>query len=711
LTLWWFYARFRRMKTSYRDPTAFLLLFCLIFIIYGNTFHATWHLDDPPAIIKNLRLHIEDLYPRSLVKTFFANPDQSPDQKRIYRPLSCLTFAINWYFGKENVIGYHMVNITIHLLTAFFLYLAVFNILKTPIVGDKYRGSEYFIALLSAVLWAVNPIQTQAVTYIVQRMASMAAMFYILSLLFYLKGRNSNSLMSRVFFFLGCFLSYLLGMASKENAMILPMALLLLETTFFQDLGWAKTRRTLLWVVVGLGLLIIVFGSVFFLRSNPISLILNGYENRFFSPLQRMMTETRILLFYLSQIFYPVPTRLSIEHDLLISTSLLNPWTTLPSIGLVLGLIIFGLCRMRKLPILSFAVLFYFLNHSIESTFLNLELIFEHRNYLPSLFLFFPVSIGIKRLLDYYHNKKNYMYYILISFSIFLIVGFGISTYIRNMAWASEKTLWEDAVTKSPEMMRSLHNLAWGYYERNGRYDEALELYRKAFKLKAHSTDHRLLLLSNMANINLNIGRYRKAANVWKEAIDAYPGHAAQAELHYGLALSQSKMGELEKAFANIETAISKRPNGYKYINLKGYLLLKEKKYEEAITFFRRSLKLRPNYEKGNENMGICLSLMQNYDRAEWFFRRVHVKYPKDLVILLWLIEVNMRAGDKGDVDLYVGKLFAAANVYLIASTLRDVSEENLMSQASQKLLIQEIAGRIKGKVKEIAAFSKNPMD
>jgi tetratricopeptide (TPR) repeat protein len=424
-----------------------------------------------------------------------------------------------------------------------------------------------------------------------------------------------------------------------------------------------------------------------------------------------MMTETRILLFYLSQIFYPVPTRLSIEHDLLISTSLLNPWTTLPSIGLVLGLIIFGLCRMRKLPILSFAVLFYFLNHSIESTFLNLELIFEHRNYLPSLFLFFPVSIGIKRLLDYYHNKKNYMYYILISFSIFLIVGFGISTYIRNMAWASEKTLWEDAVTKSPEMMRSLHNLAWGYYERNGRYDEALELYRKAFKLKAHSTDHRLLLLSNMANINLNIGRYRKAANVWKEAIDAYPGHAAQAELHYGLALSQSKMGELEKAFANIETAISKRPNGYKYINLKGYLLLKEKKYEEAITFFRRSLKLRPNYEKGNENMGICLSLMQNYDRAEWFFRRVHVKYPKDLVILLWLIEVNMRAGDKGDVDLYVGKLFAAANVYLIASTLRDVSEENLMSQASQKLLIQEIAGRIKGKVKEIAAFSKNPMD
>jgi len=197
---------------------AFLLLSFVIFLIYCNTFHASWHLDDSHVITKNSYLHVKDLTPRSLVETFFAHPDQHANTNtRLYRPFSCLTLAINWYFGRENVVGYHVVNITIHLLTAFFLYLTVYNILTTPNVRDRYRGNEHFIALLTATLWAINPIQTQAVTYIVQRMASMAAMFYILSLLFYIKGRAANSRMNRTLFFLGCFLSYLIGLASKEN--------------------------------------------------------------------------------------------------------------------------------------------------------------------------------------------------------------------------------------------------------------------------------------------------------------------------------------------------------------------------------------------------------------------------------------------------------------------------------------------------------------
>jgi len=279
------------------------------------------------------------------------------------------------------------------------------------------------------------------------------------------------------------------------------------------------------------------------------------------------------------------------------------------------------------------------------------------------------------------------------------------------MAWATEKTLWEDAMAKSPEMMRSVHNLAWGHYARNGLYDKALELYKNALDLKAHSKDHRLLTLSNMANIYFNTGRYRKAADVWKEAIDDYPGHEAQAELHYGLALTQSKLGDWEEAVTNIETAISKRANRYNYINLKGFLLLKEKKYEEAIPFFRKSLDLKPDYREATENMGICLSLTGNYERAEWFFRNFHVLSPNDIMILLWLIEVNLRAGDKGGVDLYVDKLFAAASANAIVSTLRAVSEEDHMSRFSQRLLAREIAGRLKGKTNEIARLGKHLMD
>ena len=102
-----------------------------------------------------------------------------------------LTFALNWYIGKDNVLGYHIVNNAIHLVTTFFLFLTVLNLLMSPNLKGKYQGNEYAIAFLSAILWAVNPIQTQAVTYIIQRMASLAAMFYIIGIYFYLKTRLS----------------------------------------------------------------------------------------------------------------------------------------------------------------------------------------------------------------------------------------------------------------------------------------------------------------------------------------------------------------------------------------------------------------------------------------------------------------------------------------------------------------------------------------
>ena len=484
---------------------AFVLLFFLIFSIYSNTFHASWQFDDHQNIIQDVNIRIKDLDIKSLWRSFFT-----ADNEIIYRPFSRLTFAVNWYFSKSDVTGYHIVNIAIHLMNAWILFLTVLVLLRTPAIRDRYHGSEHFIALLTAVLWAINPIQTQAVTYIVQRMATMAAMFYLLSLFLYIKGRTVNSRLIRSFFFFGCFLSFLVGLASKENVMILPIALVLVEMTFFQDLSQAKTKRNMFWITVGGGIFIIVLGPLLFLRGNPLSIILEGYENRFFSPMQRLMTEPRVLIFYLSQIFYPVPTRLCIEHNVTISTSIFNPWNTLPSIAFVLSLIAFGLWQIRKMPVLSFAILFFFLNHSIESTVLDLELIFEHRNYLPSLFIFLPVSIGIKRMLDYYCVKKLFMFYTLVSFFILLFIGLGSGTYIRNMAWATERSLWEDATEKSPGMSRPVHNLALTY-ERLGQPNTALKLNAKALTLTMHRRSHKALPYNNMASIYYNRRNYMKA--------------------------------------------------------------------------------------------------------------------------------------------------------------------------------------------------------
>ncbi|MGV7222939.1 MAG: hypothetical protein ACQ9MH_15595, partial [Nitrospinales bacterium] len=140
-----------------------------------------------------------------------------------------------------------IVNFLIHFLTAIFLFFAILNLLGAPNLKEKFDTNKYFIAFLSAALWAINPIQTQAVTYIVQRMASMAAMFYILSMFCYIQCRMSRSSPRRIFFLLGCVLSFLLALGSKENAVMLPASLLLIEFTCFKKLNWRFGKKIYFW--------------------------------------------------------------------------------------------------------------------------------------------------------------------------------------------------------------------------------------------------------------------------------------------------------------------------------------------------------------------------------------------------------------------------------------------------------------------------------
>ena len=131
--------------------------------------------------------------------------------------------------------GYHVVNIVIHIITACLLFAVILKLFDTPNLVNKNSGDAYFVALLTAALWAVNPIQTQAVTYIVQRMASMAALFYLLAVYFYIVARLKHTTKSRMVLYTLCVLSYLCAIFSKENAAALPIALLISRVYFFSQ--------------------------------------------------------------------------------------------------------------------------------------------------------------------------------------------------------------------------------------------------------------------------------------------------------------------------------------------------------------------------------------------------------------------------------------------------------------------------------------------
>ena len=319
------------MHSQKKNLIIFLVLFLFVFGAYSGNYNASWHFDDYPNIVDNPKIHMNDFKFKNFKEALFAGYDEGQYLgRRMYRPVPMLTFALNWYIGKDNVIGYHIVNNTIHLVTTFFLFLTVLNLFMSPNLKTKYQGSEYAIAFLSAILWAVNPVQTQAVTYIVQRMASLAAMFYIIGIYFYLKTRLSSPGYKRFLFIAGCLLSFILALGSKQNTATFPIALAIIEILFFQNLKDRSTRRKVSLSLTICGAVMTVFLTILYIKGN-IAHFLDGYENRMFTLRERLLTEPRIIIYYISQIFYPMATRLSLVHDINISTSLLKPWTTICS--------------------------------------------------------------------------------------------------------------------------------------------------------------------------------------------------------------------------------------------------------------------------------------------------------------------------------------------------------------------------------------------
>ena len=483
----------------------------------------------------------------------------------------------------------------------------------------------------------------------------------------------------------------MLALGSKENAVLLPISLILVEFIFFRDLSRPHTKRALCAIIAGGVIFIGVVGVLLFINSNPLTVL--NYSHRPFTSLERLLTEPRIVVFYLSQIFYPIATRLSIEHDIPISTSILHPWSTIASLIAVLLLIGIGLWQIRKQPVLSFAILFFFLNHAVESTIIGLELAFEHRNYLPSLFLFFPVAIGLKWLLDFYRDKKSLIYQVLLSFTALLILGLGFGTYVRNMAWATEKSLWEDAVAKAPKSGRPLHNLAWGYFERIGRYDQAMQLYQKSQTSENHSKVRKTMTLNNIANLYYLKKNYKKAVELWRQAFERSP----ELEfVQFRLALALAKSGDLIKASSHLDTLLGKRPERADYNFLKGSILLKQQRYDPALSFFRRVLKQNSDSVKALVKTGVALNLMEEYQRAEMFLKDAHTRDPEDSSTLLWLVATNLALADTADADRYLNKLIASVPINQLKSILDRIADPDAIISARRKLLNPVINGKLR---------------
>jgi len=461
-----------------------LLLFAgaiFIFCLYSNTLNFPFIFDDGHNIRNNPHIRITGLSMENIIEAGFKSPLSN-------RPVSNISFALNYYFHQYNVAGYRFVNILIHIVTGIFLYLFLKNTLSIPSLNDANETSKW-VPFFTAFIWLVHPIQTQSVTYIVQRMNSMAVMFCVLSLFFYIKARQEKETRRKGLLFFCCIFFGFLALGSKEIAATLPFFVFLYEWYFFQELSMKWLKRHF-WLFSGI-FVFFALVALLYLGFHPLERILGGYEDRDFNLTQRTLTQCRVVIFYLGLLSLPCPSRLNLDHDFLISHSLINPLTTIVSVILILSLIWLAIYTARRERLLSFCILWFFGNLSIESSVMPLEIVFEHRTYLPSML---AILIVVRMAYRYIGSK-----WLTTSGLCVVLIVLAVWTYQRNQVWKDDLTLWRDCVEKSPEKARPHYNLALALDDQ-GRPQEAIFHYYETLRIKPdHAKAH-----NNLAEVHVH---------------------------------------------------------------------------------------------------------------------------------------------------------------------------------------------------------------
>jgi len=571
---------------------AFVLLLANL-AAYSNSFQAGWHFDDGPSITDNQDIHLTDLSWPSLAQAASSSPGGK-------RPVAYLSFALNYYFSGDNATSYHFFNLLLHCLNGLLVFLIVQKVLATAF-PDLSRQRFALLAFLVAGLWSVNPIQTQSVTYIVQRMNLLSAFFALGSFAYFLRWRSSGKWWHMVL----CLVGWLLAVGSKENSAMLPLVFLAYEWIFgsFAPAGLqtgsvgapagssaeaamlglkhpVKLHRVGIYVAA-----MFCFFTFALWHYDLVRKLKTDYSRREFTLEQRLMTQPRVIVFHLSQLLLPLPSRLALRHEIEKSTSLLSPATTLVSIVLLLG--IGGLTVIARRGPYAFAGfwgLWFFINLLVESTILPLELIYEHRMYLPSVGFFAApfcllAKAGSESALDRW--KKPIGGLILASVAL---------SWSRNQAWRDEVTLWSDNASKYPNSVRSLTNLGSAHI-RAGQAGLAQEAFERAVEADSNYP----LARANLGLALLNQGKVEDALAVIRNFSEipqpgARPLPYFTAEVYFNFGVIYARAGMMEEAISHYLRAVNRRRDYPEALFNLGLLYTRKGNSIDASRYFREFL-------------------------------------------------------------------------------------------------------------------------
>lgn len=597
------------LKDSLRNFIPALLIVVMGFGIYANSLHGEFQFDDLEYIAGNPAIRdVSDI--RALYNS-------RPVPTRIV-PL--FTFALNYHFHQLNVFGYHVVNVSIHLVNAWLVYWLMQLILSLSKFKEGWEGSrKFYFSLMVSLLFLTHPIQTQAVAYVTQRFTSLAVLFYLLCLCLYLCGRRHplNSPKSTLIICLS-FLSGLTAMFCKQIAMTLPIMIIFYELFFTEkNSGVGNLKQTWRFVMVCLLLLLVIPGFYLFKIGEILSnrLVSGSHEGDIITSGTYLLTQLQVIVKYMQLLILPV--QLNLDYDFPLVTNLFN-YKTFGCLAMIAALLMAGHRCYRRFPMISLGIGWFFITLLVESSIIPIKhVIFEHRLYLPSIGFFIIV---VYLFCEYIKREK-----VLISVIVVAVAVCSFLTVQRNNVWRTPIALWEDVIKKSPQKPRGYLNLGKAYLDSHD-YRLAMTYLNKSIHLKPNNYDafnFRGLLLYQQGLHSMAIDDFTRAMTI----------NPAQSAALVNRANVYRKTGQYDLALSDVNNAIKMNPNDYRiYVN-RGNIYAKMKEYDQALEDFKKVIKLQPYYLEVYKNIGNVYEFQGKYDLALAEYNKVLEYAPDDIDI------------------------------------------------------------------------------
>lgn len=380
-----------KVYTSKRfDLVAFGIIAAMVLIAYSNTFTASFHFDDNPSIIENSG--IRHVTAEGIINTLLGQ-----------RPVVYLSIMFNYAVSGLNVVGWHIFNVSVHIMNSIFVYLLVLWTLTLPVFGNEYAEKARRMALFCALLFGVHPVQTESVTYIISRTELLATCFYLASFLFFIKQAQTGKFRYAV----GMLVTALLSMGSKEWAVTLPALLFVYDYLFLAD---GKLKMVLSrWYLYLLAAIpwVIVFRTLNLTSPGGAGGVgFNLVSTTGITPWTYLLTSQNVIWTYIRLLILPINQNL--DYDYAIAKTLFEFPTIISFLGhLAVLALAFVLYWKKGWKLIPFAVAWFYIGISPTQSFVPVvDVIFEHRVYMPSIGFFVAFIVAYEMVFDRIEGRR-----------------------------------------------------------------------------------------------------------------------------------------------------------------------------------------------------------------------------------------------------------------------------------------------------------------